>query len=667
MSTPIPADIPVRPTFWNVPLWGEIAVYVLGIAAVAAFIYGASIYFKKVKMQKLPEDVLRRKRIWEEIVLQKKVRQTTMGRVHFALVVGFFLLFLGTAAATLDWDVGHYVLDRRFLTGEVYLGYKLVLDLAGAVVLFALLFGILRRFYTKNSLPKDSRYTYLYISLAAIIFTGFMLEGMRLAVQNPAWIQFSPVGELFAKLYWRIGFEEETMIVMHKCLWFLHGLASIAFIAAAPLTLYSHVYRTPMGIAARRSGSIKEVPMIKDIEEQEEFGTSRIEQFNWQDRISMDACVECGRCTDVCPAVRAGTPLNPKNIVLKLRERAEMKEKGQADDKNLVGDVVTREELFSCTTCGACQNACPADIPTPLWIVEMRRHLALECGEFAGGAAEALENTATVGNPWGLDPSDRTAWTKDVEVPFAEPGKHYDYLYWVGCAASYDRRAAKVARSFCRILNAAGVNYAVMREERCHAEFARRMGEEYLYQTAAAENAENFANYDFDKITTACPHCMNTLKNEYPQLGMNYEVVDHATLIADLIKSGRISVDASLDLEKPSTTIHDPCYLARHNGVVEAPRNALSGVGVDAASPVECGSFSMCCGAGGGRMWSDERLGKKQISIIRIEALEAGGAKQIATACPHCLTMLESARSTQGRDDVKIRDIAEIVAERIKV
>ncbi|EJX01006.1 protein of unknown function cysteine-rich region domain protein [gut metagenome] len=296
-------------------------------------------------------------------------------------------------------------------------------------------------------------------------------------------------------------------------------------------------------------------------------------------------------------------------------------------------------------------------------IVNMRRHLALEQGEFPEGVAGTLENVASVGNPWGLDPYERLDWAEGLEVPVAEAGVNYDILYWVGCAASYDHRARKIARAMVKILHSAGINFAVMAEERCHGEFARRLGEEYLYQTAAAENIENFAQYKFKRILTACPHCLNTLKNEYPAFeGFHYTVISHTEYIEELMKSGRLpSMSKVLD----RVVYHDPCYLARLNGVVSAPRHVLAETSAEVLQPADCGQQTFCCGAGGGQMWTDQRNTKqKPINVIRLQSLQQTGSKDIAVACPHCLTMLDAAKALDSTaDTLRIRDIAEIVAE----
>lgn len=659
-------DLPIRPAFWNVPLWGEIAVYVLGITAVLVLIAGV-IRNRKLWLQgaKDPYPVTNKKARWIEVIkgifTQKKIRETGAGRMHAILAWGFFLLFCGTALATLDWDIGHYVFDNQFLKGNVYLAYKFVLDCAGVAVLLTLLLGALRRWGKASRLPRDGRFVCAYLSLAFIVITGFFVEGIRLAATTPAWSSFSPVGHQIAQALLACGLAETTLRTLHMWLWSIHGLASLGFIAAIPLTYYAHVYRTPVGLATREEKPAGLIHKIEDIEEQETFGISSFEQFNTRERASFDACTECGRCRDACPAVRAGTPLDPRAMIVALRDRMHMEEKSNSGDElPTLQDIISRDALWSCTTCGACTRACPAGINLPDLIVNMRRHWALEQGDFPEGAAMALENTASVGNPWGLDPYERMDWAKDLDVPVAEPGTHYDILYWVGCAASYDRRARRIARSMVVILKAAGVNFAVMAEERCHGEFARRLGEEYLYQTAALENIENFAQYDFDRILTACPHCFNTLKNEYPTFDdFKWPVINHTVFINDLIREGRLPGLTKGDIP---TVYHDPCYLARINGVTEEPRAVLGQVCGTLRKTYEEGAQTLCCGAGGGQMWI-ERRNTTPVNVIRLKDLRESDSGCIAVACPHCLTMLESAKSLMPEaENTQIADIAEIVA-----
>ena len=653
------AELPIRPGFWNVPLWGEIGVYFVGIAAVAVLIWGIvrnwRLHRAAVSEPPVEKGLVA---ILKSVFYQPKTLETTGGRLHTVLAVGFFLLFLGTALATLDWDIGHYVVGTQFLQGNVYLTYKFVLDMAGVAVLLALFVGACRRYRKESKAKRDVKFLVAYVSLAVVVLTGFVVEGLRLAVEQPAWMHFSPVGTLVAKLFIAAGFTADTLRGVHVWLWTFHGLLSLAFIAAIPLTFYAHLYRTPAAVYRRKATTAGTLAKIDDIEEQESFGLVHPSDLTESQRFALDGCTECGRCDDVCPALRSGAPLSPRDFVAAMRRAA-------ADPANptLPGEAIDKDVIWSCTTCGACTRACPANIPIPELLVGLRRHLALEQGDFPEGLANTFENVSSVGNPWGLDPYDRLEWADGLDVPVAEPGEHYDILYWVGCAASYDRRARKIARSMVKILRASGVKFAVMREERCHGEFARRSGEEYLYQTAAQENIENFRQYDFERILAACPHCFNTLKNEYPAFeGGTFNVVSHSEWILEMMKAGKLKVKT----EGETLAYHDPCFLARLNGIVDAPREVLKTLGADVRSPEATGEKTFCCGAGGGQMWTDGEKRESPVQVIRLEELRKTGAKRIALACPHCLTMLETARAETKGDDVLV-DIAEIVADRLEV
>lgn len=651
---------PVRPAFWNVPLWAEIGVYVIGIAAVVLCIAGI---VRAVRLRRgstsnepLADAKSRISRTLLEIFWQKRIRDTASGKNHFLLFWGFVFLFFGTAIATIDWDIAWLLFGKRILTGNTYLVYKFVLDLAGVIALVALGYSFWRRFIAHDpKVEANWRFATVLGSLAFIILTGFLIEALRLAVQQPDWSYVSFAGHALSKLF--TGVDPVTLEIYHTFFWVIHGLAALGFVAAIPLTYYAHLFKTPTSIFCKKPEPRGALAKIENIEEQEHFGISEFDQFSRIDRIRFDGCTECGRCTSVCPAAAAGAPLDPKALILSLRDRMN----GVNADKPLVGGVIGKDALWSCTTCGACTKVCPAQIPTPDIIVQMRRHLALEQGEFPDGLAQALENTMGVGNPWGMDPGSRLNWTRGLDVEVAKPNVDYDVLYWVGCSASYDRRAQRIARAMVEIFHAAGIKFAVMAEERCHGEFARRAGEEYLFQTAAAENIDSLSKYKFKQIVASCPHCFNTLKNEYPQFeGGRFEVISHVQFITQLLEEGRISPKLA---EKGSFTFHDACYLARHNGIGRDPRTIFEKIGGNLKDPEKRGCNAMCCGAGGAQIFMDK---PSRINILRLEQLNQTGAEEIAVSCPHCLTMLTSAQAqTCARDETPkpVRDIAEIIAQ----
>jgi Fe-S oxidoreductase len=423
-----------------------------------------------------------------------------------------------------------------------------------------------------------------------------------------------------------------------------------------PRTYFAHLIATPLNIFFAKLGPRGALAKIDNLEEQETFGVSKFEQFSWKRRLDFDACTECGRCQDVCCSQLSGGVLSPKRIMGKLKRYMH-----DGDTRPLHGEIVTAGELWACTTCMACVQECPAHIDIVDTIVDLRRHLALSEGAFPSTTGVTLQNIQRLGNPWGLDPADRLQWAKGLDVPMLERGKPVEYLYWVGCSASYDARNQKIARSMVKILRSAGVSFGVMAEERCHGEVGRRLGEEYLYQTAAAENIGNMRQYQFSKVMTHCPHCFNTLRNEYPQFDDGkFEVVHHSQLIDALVRSGLISLRGG---KAQTVAFHDPCYLGRQNGVFEAPRAAAAVPGVTLVEIPRNHARAVCCGGGGGQMWMEVHA-RKRINIIRAEEIAATGAATVAVGCPYCLTMLDEGRKVAGAEErLQVKDISELVAE----
>ena len=647
----------LRPYFWNVPFWAQVVLYVLGLVAVGIFIAGL-IRARHIVREGLAKDAKSKAKMSLTktlfmVLMQRKVRETRSGVAHFAIFWGFILLFMGTVLATIDWDIAWLAFDKRILSGRVYLIYKLILDIAGLLALIGLSYAALRRYvWADPKVEPTERSAVILGSLAGIIVIGFFLEALRLAAENPPWAVWSPVGYLLSHCF--AGMTKEAIQTTHIFVWVIHAITSLCFIAVIPLTFYAHLFKTPASIRREKVGATSAIAKIENIEEQEHFGASDFNDFSIDDRVHIDGCTECGRCRAVCPAFRAGSTLDPKSLVLSLQKRL----RGENKELPLIDGLVGKAALWDCTTCNACAEVCPARIPIPDLIVAMRRNLALEKGDFPAGLAKTLENTASVGNPWAMDPAARTAWTKGLDIPVAKPGEHYDVLYWVGCAASYDKRAQRIAKAMVKILRAAKVNFAIMAEERCHADWARRAGEEYLFQQAAEENIGNFSKYDFDEILTACPHCFNTLKNEYPQFeGGCFVVRNHVDYILSLIKEKRLTIK-KLDSQK--IALHDACYLARANGVVKEPRKLLKRLGLTIVEPEETGRTAFCCGAGGAQMFLDKPL---RVNAIRIKELKSTKAQSVAVECPHCLSMLGAATTDK---ELPIEDIAEMISRAIE-
>ncbi|GBO93590.1 (Fe-S)-binding protein [Mesosutterella multiformis] len=653
--------IPSRPTFWNVPVSGQVLIYVLGILSVLLCAWGivkAVKFIRSGAAAQLKKDVPERmRRLWTEGFVQKRIVRTPVGKAHFALFWGFIFLFFGTSLATIDWDITRLLFGFRILQGDFYLFYKLILDFAGLATLAGLGVAAWSRWIKKSvSLEASPRFAMLIGSLALIIITGFFLEALRLAAQKPAWAGWSFVGNFIATTLFS-GVSAEKLETAHLILWWIHGIGSLAFIASIPLNFFSHMFKTPWNIFEQKLEPMGAAPKIDNIEEQETFGISQMKQFTWKDRLDFASCTECARCSAVCPAVKMGTPLDPKNVVLKLQHAFANGGENEPTEK-----FISEDELWACTTCGACTNACPSRINLPDAIVKMRTHYALEEGKFPPGVAKTLQNIASVGNPWGMDPDSRLDWAEGLDLPIMDPDRPVDILYWVGCSASFDKRSQKIARSMVKILKASGLSFGVMAEERCHADFARRLGEEYLFQTAAAENIANLSQYKFGKILCACPHCFNTLENEYPEFeGGKFEVISHVELIRNLIRDGKLPNLSENDI---ATTYQDPCYLSRYNGLSSEPREILASMKTDMREPQFCKENTNCCGAGGGQFWSDGSK-TQRVNVIRFNELKDTGAKQLATACPFCLSMMESAKAKEKDETIQVKDIAEVVAEHL--
>jgi Fe-S oxidoreductase len=366
--------------------------------------------------------------------------------------------------------------------------------------------------------------------------------------------------------------------------------------------------------------------------------------------------VECGRCQAACPAYLAGTKLSPKAIIVKLKRHMHGELPGP-----IHGTLIDADELWACTTCMACVEECPAFIDIVDTILDLRRYLTLSAGALPSTAPQSLQNIQRAGNPWGLPPADRLRWADGLDVPVLEEGREVEYLYWVGCSAAYDRRNQEIARAVVRILKAAGVSFAVMAEERCHGEVARRLGEEYLYQTVQQENITNLRRYRFRKIITHCPHCFNTLRNEFPQLGGSWEVLHHSVVIQQLIEEGKIKPVRAV----PQTVaFHDSCYLGRYNGVFDAPRAVARSVpGLRLLELPRRRARGLCCGGGGGHMWMEVKS-EKRVNIIRVEEVLAAKPDVVGVACPFCLAMMDLGRKVKGAEEtLQVKDVSELVAE----
>jgi Fe-S oxidoreductase/nitrate reductase gamma subunit len=656
------ASVPFRDTFWNVPGWAQIALYVGGVLAVALFTYGM---WQRLRLWRggLPEN--RFDRIPDRVGLVVKhalgqvrtLSQAYPGVMHATMFWGFLALFMGTVLATLDWDITLPLFGYKLLKGPFYLFYETVLDMFGLFFVIGLGMAVWRRFVKRPArVDATSRFAWVLALLFVINVTGFIMEACRLAVVEPWWAPWSPVGWALGRVFVAVGLSPDALRGLHLATWIFHAVLALGFIAVVPYSYFVHLVTTPLNIFFSKLAPRGAIAPIKNIEEAESLGVSKLEEFSWKRRLDFDACVECGRCQAACPAYMSGTALSPKQIIVKLKRHMHGELPGP-----IHGELIKADELWACTTCMACVQECPAFIDIVDTIIDLRRYLTLSEGALPSTAPQSLQNIQRAGNPWGLPAGERLAWAQGLDVPVMEPDREVEYLYWVGCSASYDRRNQAIARSVVKILKAAGVSFGVMQEERCHAEVGRRLGEEYLYQTVAQENVEAVKQYKFKKVITHCPHCFNTIKNEFPQFGGSYEVLHHSQVIEQLIAEGRIKPKKTLDA---TLAFHDSCYLGRYNGITEAPRNVAKSVpGLRVIELPRNRERGLCCGGGGGHMWMEVKA-EKRVNLIRVEEALEAKVNMVGTACPFCLAMVDLGRKVKGAEDtLAVKDVSELIAE----
>jgi Fe-S oxidoreductase/nitrate reductase gamma subunit len=599
------------------------------------------------------------------------------GVMHAMIYWGFIVLFLGTVTLELDHLAPN---SLKFLNGRFYQGYSAVLDGFAIVFLVGLLWATLRRYIAKpwrvrsKTRPEDG---VILILLALVGLTGLAVEAARIAVDGrPDFETWSFVGYPLASL-----FENSNAAGWHQGLWIAHVVVFLGFLVALPTTKLRHAVTSPLNMALsprqRPVGAMREMPNLMEATDIETIGASVVGEFTWKQLLDSDACTICGRCTSVCPANQTGKPLDPREIVLKLGEVASQTasplisppvgmDAAITISSDSVFERITAEELWACTSCRACDEICPVDIEILDKILDMRRFLALMEGDFPqelGSTFISLENSS---NPYGMSQNDRANWTDELDFDvkrLGEPGVTAEYLYWVGCAGSFDDRNRKVTVSTARLLHEADVDFAILGPmELCTGDPARRAGNEYVFQQLALQNIETLNDLGVTKVITQCPHCFNTLGNEYPQLGGEYEVVHHSQVLMGLLAEGRITPKNKTG---ERVTFHDPCYLGRHNDVFSPPRKLLDLVSSDVVEMPRNGTNSFCCGAGGGRMWMEEQTGKK-INIERTEEAVATGSDVIATGCPFCFVMLDDGVKELGEDEqVQVKDVSMLLAEQV--
>jgi len=690
-------EVPMRLVGANI--YFEWLVYLLALIPIGFFLYGAC---RRIMIWKKGQgDVHRNDQIWRRIsswlyftfVHRQVLRKPSAGWLHFMLFWGFVFLFIATASFAL-WNITGF----PPLVGGLYVGLSMIVDILGFLAIIGIIGLAYIRYVKKPDRLNDTKPLdgWILLLIFSILLTGYVVEGLRIAGQiqlsaNMQQITYeqmaSPVGWLFAGLFGNMPLE--SILSWHRFNWWFHMAISFLFIAIIPYSKLWHIFTGMIGYFARdfRPSAAR---MMENIEEAEHYGVENIEEFSWKDLMDLDACIRCGRCQENCPAYLTGKALNPKMTVIQdMKKHLDAKSpyllKGQASDTgdlaltseealahpteaSLLYDIVTPRVLWQCTNCRACVEHCPMFIEHLHKIIEMRRNLVMWQGDMPSEAQNTFTNLERNYNPWGVGWVSRADWLKERGVRelvklLPEEGGEFDYLLFGGCAVAFDDRYKKAGEALLRCLNQVGIKVGYLgTEEVCCGDPARRLGNEYLHQTLAAQNIDNFNKYGVKKIICLCPHGYNSLKNEYPQMGGNYEVYHSTQILTALIQEGKLKPKGK-EMKAYKISYHDSCFLGRHNRVYNEPRQVLAASGASIKEVEKSREFGFCCGAGGGRMFLEEETvdGFRRINEERTVQLLETHPDYIATNCPYCMTMIIDGLKSADREDVQVLDVCEFL------
>jgi Fe-S oxidoreductase len=578
------------------------------------------------------------------------------------LLINLSDLFYGYSGIKILYNMGKF--------GDVY---RLLADIMGVAIMFGMLALSFRR-YVLRPASLTTRYTTLLNPKArknitrdsAIVtatffthnFMRMLEESFHLAQlgQTDSW---QPIISTVSGLW--SGWSTNAMVIGEHISWWISLGVVVAFLPYFPKSKHIHLFFAPVNFALKpERRSIGELNYI-DLDDQsiEQFGAATMKDLGWEQIVDSFACIQCFRCQDACPAYNTGKVLSP--AALEINKRYHLKD-GSTDVPML--DLISEEAVWACTSCGACVDICPVGNEPMRDILDIRRNLTLMESNFPKQLETAFKGMERNTNPWNVSQSDRMIWADGMNVPTIEQNTEPEILWWVGCAPATDTRAQKTAQAFAKILNTAGVNYAVLgQNEACTGDSARRAGREDIFFGLASQNVEILNEVSPKRIVTTCPHCLHTIKNEYPAFGGNYQVIHHTQLINEMVGAGKISLN--LEGNNMKVTFHDPCYLGRHNGITDAPRDDLKSAGVEVVEMPRNGAQSFCCGAGGAQMWKEEEAGSSRVNEVRFAEAKATGAEAVAVGCPFCMSMMSDASKADG-NSMQVKDVAELVAERLK-
>ncbi len=663
-----------REIMWNIPPSFKYAMYAMFFASVLVFIRGLYQKYALVSQGRSFKELLPEKfnwsNFWSTMFFQGKIKRFTAPAIFHSLIYyGFLILWIAT-----DLVAIHYDTPFKVFKGPVYIIVSFAADIAGLAILLGLGLAYKRRYidkpdYLKATKPKQE--LFMYGMLVALVVLGYLIEGLRISGTGMpiAEKMYSPVGWVFANFFDSLSLSDEAMAYTFRSFWFIHMANTMFFVASIPYSKFIHFVLAPVAALitpARRAGVLE--PMDFEDETKETFGLGKLSELSMKQRLDTLSCVECGRCTQVCPANQAEKPLDPKLIITKMRDKLhETEANPETEDYDFwENSLYGSSELDACTTCGACVEECPMNIEHVSTIMDLKRYKALTLGDLPPAAADAANKIRVNGNPWGIAQDDRFKWADGLDVPVAEQGKKIDYLYYVGCAGSYDASNQQVVKDTVKLLKKAGVDFAVMgKTEKCNGDPIRRFGDEYTFFEVAIENIANMRQYSFDKVVTHCPHCLHTIGKEYAKFeDGDFETVHHTELLADLLKNGKLKPKKEVSEE---FTFHDPCYLGRHHGEYNAPREILKSIpGIQITEMEKNKDKALCCGMGGGNMWYELDEGK-HLAENRLEQIGETKAPKLATACSYCMINFNSSKGTiKSTEELQVEDIAQILSKSVE-
>ncbi len=655
-----------RPIMWNIAAaW---LMYLLFVVALGVFAFGLHRRVQAWRAgredgERLGDWWLRARLLLKELLFQTRVRGSKGPSIFHSLIFySFIVLVAATAVVAFDYDFG-----TTLFTGWLYVALTVGADLGGLFILVGVGIALWRRLVSKpESLPTAGPDWIALALVGAMVLTGFLTEGLRIATLGDPWKWLSPVGALFALPF--DGLDAPAGKGLHAGLWWSHTAIAMAWIALIPYSKFFHMVALPTNAFFQRlrpRGELRRVDieemMVADDFDEESFliGIEKPTDFTWKHRLDFDACISCGRCEDVCPATQCGHPFSPKDFIARCHSQIEAGKTGEA----LVGSVFDDDFIWYCRTCTACMEVCPAFIDHVDTMMEVRRNEVMMQGRVPTEAARALKMLENLGNPFGPQ-ADRTDWIEEMQVPVIGPGEEVDVLYWIGCCTTFDPSKREIASDLCALLHACGISFGVLgSDERCCGDPARVLGEERLFQDIAKAQVEQLKKRKFKVLLASCPHCYNVLANEYPQFGADFRVAHHSEFLHEMLWTGDLKPEIGAARK---LVYHDPCFLGRYQGIYDAPREVIKAVpGAEVAEMADYKERALCCGGGGGHFWMDLKS-TDRINNLRVRQADAAGADCIVTGCAYCKQMLEDSVKALDMDEkLEVTDLATLMLRSI--